>query len=99
MPAPLADALYIYYRVDPAQEALARQRVEALLRDVEARTGVRGRRLCKQGEPSLWMEVYDPVPDPGALQKTLREAESRLEIHTVLLPGSTRKTEHFRPCA
>lgn len=95
----MADALYIYYRVDPAEEAAARQRVEALLRAVEARTGIRGRRMCKQGEPSLWMEVYDPVPDPAALQTALRETEAQLAIHAVLMPGSTRKTEHFRPCA
>ena len=90
---------YVYYRIQPGHEAEARRRVAELLADLRERSGVAGRLLCKRGETSLWMEVYDSVADIDAFEAELEHASARTGIEAVLLPGSSRKVECFSACA
>ncbi len=88
-------SLYVYYRVQPELAGEARQAVEGMLAEVRALSGVAGRLLCKRDEPTLWMEVYDPVPDALAFERTLREAVARTGVERFLVPGSARILECF----
>jgi hypothetical protein len=92
---------YIYYRVDPARVAEAARRVQRLIAEVGAATGVRGRVLRKRGEPLLWMEIYENVGDDAAFERALSEAAAATAFQDVLLAGSRRHVECFGagPCA
>ena len=88
-------SFYIYYRVAAGQEALARQRVQALQRQLLDVTGMRGRLLVKRGDPSLWMEVYEGVADPPAFERALAASVSAAHLESVLVAGAHRQIECF----
>jgi hypothetical protein len=91
---------YVYYRVAPQRATLARERVGALLAFVARATGVTGRLLSKRGEPHLWMEVYEPVPEAASFAPALARGVRELGIEEVLAPGAQRRQECFEdPCA
>jgi len=85
---------FIYYRVAPGQEALARERVRCLHARLGA-GGVGGRLLTKRGEPGLWMEIYDSVREPTVFEQALDHAVAELGFERVLAPGSRRHVECF----
>lgn len=95
----MAEAYYIYYRVAPGREEVARHRVDALLREVLTRCGIQGRWLRRHGEPLLWMEIYEPVTHPDLFETALREAVTSIGFGDVLQAGAARKLERFGPCA
>ena len=88
-------SFYVYYRVAAGQETLARHRVDALQNQLVESTGVRGRLMVKRGEPSLWMEVYERVPDPAAFERALETAVSEGRLERVLAVGARRHVECF----
>jgi hypothetical protein len=95
---------YVYYRVARGRESMARERVHRLHQHLAVSIGLSGRLLVKRGEPNLWMEVYEPVPDPTALERELETAVRALELDQVLTEGSQRHVEWFEdresgPCA
>jgi hypothetical protein len=86
-------SFYIYYRV--ASPAGIEAAVLTMQSELDAILGVRGRLLQKSGEPGLWMEIYEGVPDDGTF---LAELERLVEAHGLaafLAPGSIRKIERF----
>ena len=91
----MASSFYVYYRVAPGAEALARPRVLALLEQVRSQSGVRGRLLRKRGESDLWMEVYESVPDNARFEAILSAAVRELALDEVLLQGWSRRIECF----
>jgi len=86
---------YIYYRIDPARSEACGVKVRALLADVHAKTGIRGRLLTKRGEPNLWMEIYEGVSDEAGFEWELADAVGRHGIQGFLQPHTTRHTECF----
>jgi len=66
-----------------------------MIEQLHADTGVRGRLLTKCDESTLWMEVYDSVPDAGRFERALASALAAAEIERFIVPGSARKTECF----
>jgi hypothetical protein len=86
---------YVYYRIQPQREGDVHPRVETVLAGMAARFGVHGRLLRKRGEPNLWMEVYEGVPDGAGFETALAEAATHAGIPALLVPGSSRKVECF----
>ena len=86
---------YVYYRVDPARAAAARETIAAVLASIEERAGVTGRLLQRQEEPMLWMEVYESVHDPARFEVMLADLLDTHRFSQFLAPGSTRKIERF----
>jgi Domain of unknown function (DUF4936) len=86
---------YIYYRVDPARADAARERIDRLLDDIRAATGIAGRLLKKRGEPLLWMEVYGDVADEARFERELAAVVTRLDAAGILQPGGGRHIECF----
>lgn len=86
---------YVYYRVRSTHVVAARQAVARLLSTLEQRTGVSGRLLRRQGEPLLWMEIYEGVRDAQAFERELAKLVAQANFSALLAPGSERKTERF----
>ena len=91
----MAFSFYIYYRVDPKKVDACEPLIAELLAAVRGATGIRGRLLRKYGEPNLWMEVYEGVPDEAKFEWELAEIAGRLKIQDFLLSGTTRHVECF----
>jgi hypothetical protein len=91
----MACSYYVYYRVDPAKTAATEPRIRELLEAVRKATGIDGRLMTKRGEPNLWMEVYENVPDASKFEWELAEAVGHLKIQEFLLPGTPRHIEIF----
>ncbi|HEX9180906.1 MAG TPA: DUF4936 family protein [Burkholderiales bacterium] len=90
-------AYYIYYRVEAARAEELEARVRALQAALCDETGVRGRLMRKRGEPLLWMEVYEGVPDAEGFERTLDRLAREHGVADALQPGSQRRTECFLP--
>ena len=91
----MASSFYVYYRVAPEAEAIARRRVLTLLEQVRSQSGVRGRLLRKRGESDLWMEVYESVPDDARFEAILSAGARELSLDEILLQGWSRRVECF----
>lgn len=89
--------LFIYYKVDLARSDEALAAVHAGLDDVTAATGLRGRLMRRTDDPATWMEVYDPVDDPEALERAIDAAVARHDLTRFLKPGTRRMAEKFQP--
>jgi hypothetical protein len=70
---------YIYYRIDPAQEAVAAGRIDALLAAMAAHCARPPRRLRGCDDPALWMEVYEDIAEPAAFASALDAALRRID--------------------
>ena len=86
---------YVYYRVDPAQAAIAEPRINQLLDAVSKATGITGRLMKKRGEPHLWMEVYENVTFEVKFERELAEAVGKLKAAGFLQAGTGRHVECF----
>jgi hypothetical protein len=86
---------FIYYRVAPGRESLAREQTHRLQAELAASIGARCRLMTKRGEPDLWMEVYEAVRDPAAFERALENAVRELQLEQLLAPGSRRHVECF----
>ena len=91
----MAYSFYIYYRVDPQKAAACEQLIQEFLAAVRDATGIQGRLLRKHGEPNLWMEVYEGIPDEAKFEWELAEIAGRLKVQDFLQPGTTRHHECF----
>lgn len=92
----MAFSFYIYYRVDPKKAEACAPLIGKLLAEVRDATGIRGRLQRKHGEPNLWMEVYEGVPDEAKFEWELAEIAGRLKIQDFLQSGTTRHVECFQ---
>lgn len=91
-------SFYIYYRVAAERAVLARRQIDSLQDQLALSTGVRGRLMTKRGEPTLWMEIYEDIPDAGPFEHTLQAAVHELRIDELLVAGTERHLECFE-CA
>jgi len=91
----VAQHLYVYYRVDPADSAALRARVEAMQTQLNRRTGqLCGLRRRPESGPDgkeTWMEVYENLTPE--LEALLQEEVTRSGIETLI--GGPRHSERF----
>ncbi|MET0683189.1 MAG: DUF4936 family protein [Casimicrobiaceae bacterium] len=88
-----ATYFYVYYRI-VADTAAARERVAAMMADIEARTGIAGTLLARCDDPSTWMEVYAPVRGTATFRRVLAMLAKKHEV-TALTPDGGRHVEQF----
>ena len=81
--------------MDPARVAEGRALVEALMRRVDAATGVQGEWQRRRDDPATFMETYASVTDAAACDKALAGA---MEESGFARLGIARVTEVFQ-CA
>ena len=86
---------YVYYKADPARVEELRALVEALFREVEAATGIRGQWQRRRDDPSTFMEIYLDVPLSCEFRATLEKAVRSVEFSRLV---SERIVEVFQ-CA
>jgi hypothetical protein len=91
-------SFYIYYRVAAERAVLARRQIDSLQDQLAQSTGIRGRLMTKRGEPTLWMEIYEDVPDAAPFEHALLAAVHELRIDELLVAGTARHLECFE-CA
>ena len=56
-------SVYVYYRIDPAQLALAANRIDALQHELAAHCSLPPRRLSRCDDATTWMEIYEHIVD------------------------------------
>jgi muconolactone delta-isomerase len=88
---------YVYYRIPADHVERARMAVEAMQRDLAARTGIQGRLLRRRDDAATWMEVYDDVSDGPQLEQALAALVEQHGLAALLVPGTNRRQEVFRP--
>ncbi|MGE5320843.1 MAG: DUF4936 family protein [Hyphomicrobiaceae bacterium] len=86
---------YLYYRIDPAQETIAAQRIDALLESMTRHCGLPPRRLRRCDQPAVWMEVYEGIADYAAFTTALDTAVLSLDCEAFIL--GERHLECFSP--
>src|SRR4051812_42339236 len=67
----VAVSYYIYYKVPAQLAAQLRPVVQELQRSMAAKTGVRGKLLCRRDKAETWMEVYEDVVDAVGFEAVL----------------------------
>lgn len=87
---------YVYYRVNPHQEAEAGAAVRQMQYEIEAESGIAGRLMQKRDEPHLWMEIYENVASGETLERALARATEKAGFQRWLQEGSTRRMECFQ---
>ena len=78
---------YVYYKVQPGQEAALRTSVRDLFKTIRKQTGVTGRWMRRRDDASTYMEVYEGVKDEAAFEALLEREGAKL--------GVPRKLERF----
>jgi hypothetical protein len=68
---------YLYYRIDPAQAAIAAIRIDALLAAMAAHCTRPPRRLTRCDDADTWMEIYEGIADFAAFAQALGAATLR----------------------
>ena len=86
---------YIYYRVVPSETARVRTVVDAVQSALCEQTGIQGRLLRRDDDPSTWMEIYEGVADPGAFEQALDRLLAQHRFDRCLAPDSRRHSERF----
>jgi hypothetical protein len=86
---------YIYYRVAPSEVARARAVVDAVQSALRQDTGIQGRLLRSDDDPSTWMEIYEAVVDPLRFEAALERLLAQHDFDGCLASDSRRHTERF----
>jgi len=86
---------YIWFRVAGDLER-AREAVNAVVADLNRRTGIAGRLLQGRADPRTWMEIYENVTDARAFERELDAAVTRHGVAQFAENGR-RNQEAFVP--
>jgi len=86
---------YVYYRIDPAQEATAAERIDALLGAMARYCARPPRRLSRCDDPAVWMEIYESIADYTAYLSALDKAV--LSLQCAAFTQGERHLECFTP--
>jgi len=78
---------YVYYKLNAADVAAFRLKIEDLFRKVKSDFGVQGRWMRRRDDPSTYMEVYEGVRDEAGFEALLEREAAKL--------GVPRKLERF----
>ena len=81
---------YVYYRIDPAQAALAAARIDALLDLMEEHCSKPPRRLARCDDAATWMEIYEDIADYAAFAAAMDAA-----VRAVDCAAFTRGQRHL----
>lgn len=92
---PKTTSFYVYYRV-VADSKDTRERIRALLEDVEARTGIHGTLSARSDDPTTWMESYAEVNRPASFRQTLAKVAVKHDALALARDGK-RHVEEFSP--
>ncbi|MGC2520905.1 MAG: DUF4936 family protein [Burkholderiales bacterium] len=88
---------YVYYKVPGENAERARAAVAEIQRELRSSTGSSGRLLRRRDDEATWMEIYEDVADPAQFEATLSALVERHGLAQLLLPGTSRRQEVFRP--
>ena len=77
-------AAYVYYRVAPTYDALAADRVDALLQALATHCTQLPRRLVRCDDATTWMEIYEGIADWTAFTAAMQSAVQTLRIDACL---------------
>lgn len=83
---------YVWYRVE-RDEAETETLIRAMMARVGCRARVSGRLLRKRGEPRLWMEVYEGVPDGLDFERLLAQKADEFDLGMFI--DGARRVECF----
>lgn len=86
---------YIYYKVDPARHVAARDAALRVIAAVRAACALEGRLLRRSDDPDTWMEIYENVPEPTALDAAMAAAVAATDFDALLARGGRRIVERF----
>lgn len=86
---------YVYYRVAPAEAPRARAAVDAVQSALRRDTGIQGRLLHRDNDPSTWMEIYEAVADPLRFEAALDRLLAQHGFEGCMASDSQRHTERF----
>lgn len=86
---------YIYYRVAPTEAARMRAAVDAVQSALRRDTGIQGRLLRRDDDPSTWMEIYEGVTDPPRFEAALERLLAQHGFDGCLAADARRHTERF----
>jgi len=86
---------YIYYRVAPSEAARVRAVVGAVQSALRQDTGIQGRLLRRDDDPSTWMEIYDGVADTLLFEAALDRLLAQHSFDGCMASDSRRHTERF----
>jgi len=86
---------YIYYRVAPSEAARVRAVVDAVQSALGQDTGIQGRLLRRDDDPSTWMEIYEGVADPLRFEAALERLLAQHGFGGCMASDSRRHTERF----
>ena len=86
---------YIYYRVAPSDATRARAVVDAMQSALRQDTGVQGRLLRRDDDPSTWMEIYEAVTDPPRFEAVLARLLAQHSFDGCMAADARRQTERF----
>lgn len=86
---------YIYYRVAPAQAARVRAVVDTVQSALAQDTGIRGRLLRRDEDPTTWMEIYEAVTEPQRFEAALARLLAQHGFDACMAPDSRRHSERF----
>ena len=89
---------FVYYRISKSHVVDASAAARRITEQMRARAGVSARQLKKVGEPLLWMEVYEGIPETGAFLSALQECVEQAGLERCLQADSERHVEIFQ-CA
>jgi hypothetical protein len=86
---------YIYYRVAPSEATRARAVVDAVQSALGKETGIHGKLLRSDDDPSTWMEIYEAVADPLRFDAALERLLAQHGFDGCMASDSRRHTERF----
>ena len=86
---------YIYYRIEPSDEAAYETQMRAMQARLACSTAVTARLLKSCSDPAMRMEVYRDIADAELFLGALEQAVSRFEIDLFLASGERRHLECF----
>ena len=95
MRRPKTTSFYVYYRI-VADSQSARDRIRALLAEVEARTGIRGTLSARSDDATTWMETYASVNRAASFRRTLASLATKHGV-LAITPDGKRHVEEFSP--
>jgi hypothetical protein len=86
---------YIYYRVAPSEASRVRAVVEAVQLALREDTGIQGRLLRRDDDPTTWMEIYEAIVDPLRFETALDGLLAKHGFDGCAASDSRRHTERF----
>jgi uncharacterized protein DUF4936 len=86
---------YIYYRVAPSEAARARAVVDAVQSALRQDTGIHGRLLRSDDDPSTWMEIYEAIADRPRFEAALERLLAQHGFDGCIASDSRRHIERF----